>query len=276
MPAFAFTLSAHLRQVNFTSTYVIKRTRGVFTPGFGNRNTYRCTRNSSRVATMATSSSPPDFKNGPVLLAKQGPNGALGDCPFSHYANLALRARGIEFEVALVDLSNKPQWFLDLNEGGSTPTYVDGEMVLKSSGDIVKHADDTGKKGSKLIDEDNEYWKRATEVTAPLFKAFVTYVKSKDEKDRIALDSVVTEINELLASTPGKFVVSDELTEIDINMSPKLHLITVAGKHYLGYEFSASCTKIGEYMKSVYDTEEWKATIYSDEAILSGWSKFFK
>lgn len=219
----------------------------------------------------------PDFKSGPVLLAKAGPNGTLGDCPFSHYANFALRARGVEFSVSVVDLSDKPQWFLDLNENGSTPTYVygGGQSVLKSSGEIVKHADATGTKGTKLIVEDNEHWTRATEVTAPLFKAFVTYVKSKDDKDRIALDAVVLGIDELLKSTPGKFVISDNLCEIDANITPKLHLISVAGKHCLDYAFPGSCAAIGEYMKSIYDTEEWKATIYCDEAIIAGWSKFF-
>lgn len=232
---------------------------------------------SRRATCMSIAVTAPDFTNGPVLLGKAGPNGELGDCPFTQKVNLSLRARGVDFNMALVDLSDKPEWFLDLSDDASTPAYVDEALgkVLTSSDEIVEHADEVGTKGSKLYAEDNEHWDNAFQVISPLFKAFVTYVKSKEKTDKVELDHVISRINAHLCLVPGRFVISDEISALDANLAPKMHHIMVAGKHHLGYDLPWHCAVLREYMENMMSTEEWKATAYPDETTIWGWSKFF-
>eukprot|EP00171_Calliarthron_tuberculosum_P007618 IDg7618t1 len=173
----------------------------------------------------------PDFSTGAVLLAKCGPKGVLGDCPFTQKANMALRVRGVLFDVKLVDLAAKPQWFLDLNEDGSTPTYVDGTCVLTSSDDIVDYADEVGKSGGALHTESNPKWDVAYDVVAPLFSAFVKLMKNKgdDAPFKEQLNNSLAGIDAHLRSVNGRFLISDDLSALDCNLAPKLHHVLVAG-----------------------------------------------
>lgn len=79
-----------------------------------------------------------------VLHVKGFPAGGMGDCSFSMRANLALRFRGVEFEVSYIDVSNKPRWFLGLTEDGRTPLFVDGDKVFGNAERVVEAADKIG------------------------------------------------------------------------------------------------------------------------------------
>lgn len=228
-------------------------------------------------ATMVTL--PPQFNDGPVLIVKQGlEEGQLGDCPFSQKANLALRARGVDFSVFLVSFANKPDWFKDVNANQSTPTYVVGDDYYTSSGDIVELADKIGSKGTKLLDE-NEHWTSATNATKDFFPKFAGYMKSKDpEKEQSFkndLDDVLADINAHLHQVPGRFIVSDNLTAIDCDFAPKMHACILAAKYFKGYTLPFQCSIIKQYMNDIYATDEWKATACTDDIVLWGWSKFF-
>lgn len=226
----------------------------------------------TRVAMAAA----PDFTKGPVLLAKTGPNGVLGDCPFTQKANMALRARGLTFDVALVDLADKPLWFLNLNEDGTAPTYVDGATVLTSSDDIVLYADEKGTKGVKLYDESLAQWDNANDVVAPLFAVFVKLMKNKADDGPFidALTNALLTIDEHLSSCGSRFLVGDHLSALDCNLAPKLQHIMVAGKRYKNYHLPP-VSALKAYMDNVMETPEWKETAATEDVVIWGWSKFF-
>eukprot|EP00960_Hanusia_phi_P030610 748733-Hanusia_phi.AAC.3 len=67
----------------------------------------------------------------PSLDAKRGQqDGILGDCPYTHKAQMAMKAKDLQYEVCLVNLAEKPKWFLELNPKGTVPTYVTGEDLV--------------------------------------------------------------------------------------------------------------------------------------------------
>lgn len=227
-----------------------------------------------RVLSMSAA---PDFSNRSVLLAKQGPSGELGDCPFTQKANLALRFRGVPFDVELVDLSEKPDWFLGLNEDGTTPTFVTERTVITSSDDIVEYADSNGTKGSSLIDEENPRWSTAYDLVAPIFGSFVKLMKGKERLDDLAnaLLSVLSALDNYLSKSKGKFLLGDNISALDCNLAPKLFHIIVAGKHYRDFEVPQNLTALYEYLKNMEATDEWKATACAPDVVVWGWSKFF-
>lgn len=54
---------------------------------------------------------------------------ALGDCPFTQRANLAIKLKGVQATYTLIDLKNKPQWFFKVNPDGTTPVLQFGDQV---------------------------------------------------------------------------------------------------------------------------------------------------
>ncbi|KAI5428379.1 Glutathione S-transferase dhar2, variant 2, partial [Lathyrus oleraceus] len=57
----------------------------------------------------------------------------LGDCPFSQRVQLTLEEKKIAYHTHLIDVSNKPQWFLEVSPEGKVPVVkFDGKWVPDS------------------------------------------------------------------------------------------------------------------------------------------------
>lgn len=81
----------------------------------------------------------------------------LGDCPFTQKAMICLALHGLSFERKFIDLSNKPQSFLDLNKSdsfkliaadswkASCPVLEDRKQNIRifDSSEIVKYLEST-------------------------------------------------------------------------------------------------------------------------------------
>jgi len=64
-------------------------------------------------------------------------------CPFVQRVTGALEAKGIPYEIEYIDLSDKPQWFLDISPNGQVPLLVtDSGTALFESDAIVEYIDD--------------------------------------------------------------------------------------------------------------------------------------
>lgn len=55
-------------------------------------------------------------------------------CPFVQRAVIALKEKGVDFEIAYIDLDSPPAWFLRLSPLGKVPLLlVDGEVLFESA-----------------------------------------------------------------------------------------------------------------------------------------------
>lgn len=229
---------------------------------------------------MALTDAPP-LDEGMILFAKAGPGGdCMGDCPFTQKANLALRFKKADFKVHFIDLSNKPAWFLDLNEEGSTPVFVDGTHAIGESDEIVEYADKIGtEKSLTLTREDDALWDSAFDAVSPIFGGLVRLLRNKDDAQELSLkdtlSSSLVELDGFLAKTEGPFLLGDSVCALDCNLAPKLKHLAVAASHYKGFEIPAQCTNVAKFMTSMYSSDEWQATACTDDVIIWGWSKFF-
>ena len=230
--------------------------------------------------TSVTSERPP-IGEGMILFAKQGPSpNVMGDCPFTQKANLALRYQKASFDVYYIDLANKPDWFLDLNEAGSTPVFVDGSHAIGDSDEIIEHADKIGKQsGLKLNRESDPNWDDAFEAVSPLLGALVRLLKNKDNTKETELKDALTNalknVDAFLGKIDSPYILGDSVSALDCNLAPKLNHIMVAAPHYKSFIFPTECVNVIQYMNNIRSTEEWKATVCTDDVIIWGWSKFF-
>ncbi|MET3390430.1 MULTISPECIES: glutathione S-transferase family protein [Variovorax] len=79
-------------------------------------------------------------------------------CPYVQRAAIALREKNVPFERIVIDLANKPQWFLDISPLGKVPLLKarrpeGGEAVLFESNVICEYLEET-QPGARLHPED--------------------------------------------------------------------------------------------------------------------------
>lgn len=214
----------------------------------------------------------------PKLYVKGGPgNKDLGDCPFSHRATLAFRIKGVRPELVLVDLSNKPAWFLELTPAGSVPVLrtTDGRIITNSA-EIVEHVDETYRDPSLKP----EGWKAALDGTDNIFNEFSKYAKHfKGAANKEELEKAFTEelkkIDALLAKGPGPLLCGAAWSVPDCYLLPRLYHIRAVAQHYMKYTAFSDMPALLRYMEHGFSSAEFKDTSYPEDYILQGWAKYF-
>jgi len=63
-------------------------------------------------------------------------------CPYAQRVRLVLDAKEIPYQTINLNLSSKPQWFLDKNPLGKVPTVLDGEEIFYESLPVADYLDD--------------------------------------------------------------------------------------------------------------------------------------
>jgi len=64
-------------------------------------------------------------------------------CPFVQRAVIVLAEKGVHHERVVIDLADKPAWFLELSPTGKVPVLKVGETVLFESSVICEYLDET-------------------------------------------------------------------------------------------------------------------------------------
>lgn len=63
-------------------------------------------------------------------------------CPYVQRAVIALTEKNVDFEKKLIDLSNKPDWFLEISPTGKVPIFQSEQGVVFESSVIVEYIED--------------------------------------------------------------------------------------------------------------------------------------
>ena len=63
-------------------------------------------------------------------------------CPWVQRAVIAMRVKGVEFDVTYIDLKNKPDWFLEISPHGKVPVLKVDDAVLFESNAISEYLDE--------------------------------------------------------------------------------------------------------------------------------------
>uniref|UniRef100_A0A1D1ZGV3 glutathione transferase n=1 Tax=Anthurium amnicola TaxID=1678845 RepID=A0A1D1ZGV3_9ARAE len=71
------------------------------------------------------------------VKAAVGAPDVLGDCPFSQRVLLTLDEKEIPYQVKLIDVSNKPEWFLEISPEGKVPVINFGDGEWTPDSDVI-------------------------------------------------------------------------------------------------------------------------------------------
>ena len=200
----------------------------------------------------------------------------MGDCPFTQRANLALKVKGVKVTYILIDLSDKPKWYFEVNPSGTAPALQFGERMIGDSYEIVQYLDSSYPTPS-LKPPGNE---EAEKVTGNVFNIFSAWAKNQDRsKDAELEDNFTAElkkVDDFLSKSKGPLLCGDSWSVADCALVPRLYHIKTVSHYYKNYTKFNDLEHLKKYMEYSFATKEFKATDYPTEWVVAGWAKYFQ
>ncbi|GAB2279898.1 Glutathione S-transferase dhar3, chloroplastic [Dionaea muscipula] len=223
---------------------------------------------SRRVLTVCTASN--SASNPLEILVKASvtaPN-KLGDCPFCQRVLLTLEEKQLPYETKLVDLSNKPEWFLEINPDGKVPVIKLDEKWIADSDVITQTLEE------KYPDPPLATPPEKASVGSKIFSSFIGFLKSKDPADGTeqALLSELNSFNDYIKDN-GPFINGKEVSAADLSLGPKLYHLEIALGHYKDWLIPDSLTYLRSYMKVLFSRDSFVKTIAARDDVVVGWAK---
>ncbi|CAL9097392.1 unnamed protein product [Musa acuminata var. zebrina] len=214
---------------------------------------------------MADVASPEPVKV--CVKAAAGAPDVPGDCPFCQRVLLTLEEKNVPYELKLVDLSEKPQWFLEINPEGKVPVidFGDGKWVPDS--DVITAIIEEKYPNPSLVTP-AEY---AT-VGSKILSSFVKFLKSKDPTDgsEQALLDEFHALEEHLKDH-GPFVNGEKISAVDLSLAPKLFHLEVTLAHFKAWSVPENLTCVQNYMKVLFSKDSFIKTSAAKEYMIAGW-----
>ncbi|KAH9327291.1 hypothetical protein KI387_007469, partial [Taxus chinensis] len=191
----------------------------------------------------------------------------LGDCPFTHRVLLTLEEKHIPYNLKMVNLSDKPDWFLQLSPEGKVPLLkIDDKWIPDS--DVI----------TQILEEKYPEPSLATppekaSVGSKLFSAFVGFLKSYDPNDGTeqALLNELRALDEHLKAN-GPFINGEKISAVDLSLAPKLYHLKIVLGHFKKWSIPEELSYVHNYMKALFSRESFLRTQVAEEYVIAGWA----
>ncbi|MCA9546703.1 MAG: glutathione S-transferase family protein [Myxococcales bacterium] len=148
-------------------------------------------------------------------------------CPYVQKAAIALRARGVDYDITYIDLSDKPDWFLAISPYGKVPLLRVGDDVIFESTVINEFIEETTE-GPALLSTDpiqrakeRSWVAYGSDLNLPVYRLMVAEdaaeagSEAKQVRDHMArLESNISE--------EGPWFMGDRFTLADAATAPPL------------------------------------------------------
>jgi len=158
-------------------------------------------------------------------------------CPWVQRSVIAMRAKGVDFDVTYINLRDKPDWFLQISPHGKVPVLkVDDNVALFESNAIAEYLDEMFEPRLHPADPIKRAQNRAWTDFLPNFTAGlngVTYCPSKDVLPD-ALETAKQRLSRLEAAisrergNDGPYFNGDTLSLVDAAYGPFLQRFGIA------------------------------------------------
>ena len=202
------------------------------------------------------------------VKAAVGAPDKLGDCPFSQRVLLTLEEKKVTYEMKLINLSNKPDWFLKISPEGKVPVFNSGDGKWIVDSDVITQVIEEKFPTPSLVTPP-EY----ASVGSKIFPTFVTFLKSKDPND----GSEKALLNELQAleehlKAHGPYINGENVSAADLSLGPKLFHLQVALENFKGWKIPENLTSVHAYTKVLFVRESFVKTKPTKEHLIAGWA----
>ncbi|KAH9612302.1 hypothetical protein KSS87_008801 [Heliosperma pusillum] len=198
----------------------------------------------------------------------------LGDCPFCQRVLLTLEEKHLPYDMKLVDLTNKPEWFTKINPEGKVPVLKVDENWVADSDVITKYLEDKYPNPPLASTPEKSTAYTLVPPGSKVFPAFVGFLKSKEPSDgkEQELLNELNSFNDYLKEN-GPFIGGENICAADLSLGPKLYHMEIALEHYKNWSVPDSLSYVKSYMKSIFSRDSFVKTAASPEDVIAGWAK---
>ncbi|KAK8994936.1 hypothetical protein V6N11_046003 [Hibiscus sabdariffa] len=217
----------------------------------------------------------------------------LGDCPFCQRVLLTMEEKHLPYDMKLVDLANKPDWFLQISPEGKVPVAKLDEKWVPDSDVIAQVLEEkypdpplatSPEKASEYVcvitdlclDVINCFVKsdvlQCLLCGSKIFSTFIGFLKSKDPSDGTeqALLNELSSFNDYIKEN-GPFINGEKVSAADLSLAPKLHHLEIALGHYKKWSVPDTLPHMKSYMKTIFSMESFVKTRASPDDVIAGW-----
>ncbi|CAI9767546.1 unnamed protein product [Fraxinus pennsylvanica] len=190
----------------------------------------------------------------------------LGDCPFCQRVQLTLEEKKVSYKTHLINFSDKPQWFLEVNPEGKVPMIKFDEKWIADSDVIVGIIEE------KYPNPSLSHPPEVSSMGSKIFPSFIKFLKSKDPSDgseQVLLDELKA-LDEHL-KVKGPYVAGENICAIDLSLAPKLYHLEVALGHFKRWTVPESLSYFHNYVKLLFSRESFQKTKAAKEIVIAGW-----
>lgn len=201
------------------------------------------------------------------VKAAAGAPDILGDCPFCQRVLMTLEEKNVPYKTHLINTSDKPQWFLEVNPEGKVPVMKFDDKWIADSDVIVGIIEE------KYPDPSLSAPPEVSSVGSKIFSSFFKFLMSKDPNDgseQVLLDELKALDEHLKAK--GPYVNGENICAVDLSLAPKLYHLVVALGHFKGWNVPESLTHLHNYMKLLFSRESFQKTNVAKEYVIAGWA----
>ena len=212
-----------------------------------------------------------------TLFTKAGPDGtSLGDCPFSHSIQMALKLKGVDYDVVPCTEATKPAW-LTSEVGGQMPCVVHAGVAHVETKQILGWIEQQFPGPSLAVPE--EYV--SVVERSMFFPELAAFTKntdsSKDDDLKLNLQMALTRLRtHLFSLDPGtRFMAGDTPSLLDCELMPKLYVLQNATKHFKGYSLDdlREGDDVRMYYERVSALPPFAQSCYPPDVCIWGWQQ---
>ena len=178
-------------------------------------------------------------------------------CPFVQRVTAILQAKGVDYDIEYIDLSNKPQWFLDISPNGQVPILVtDDDSVLFESDAIVEYLDEVA---GRPISSENPVKKAQDRAWSYLAsKNYLVQCSAQRSPDPETLEERATKLSKAFGKIEARlgeaqYADGDRIGMIDIAWLPLLHRASIIERQS-GYDFLGDFPKVKRWQQNLLAT----------------------
>jgi len=178
-------------------------------------------------------------------------------CPFVQRVTALLEAKNLPYEIEYIDLSNKPDWFLEMSPLGQVPILItDDDRALHESDAIVEYIEETVGKPLFPADPVEKAHERAWSYLAT--KNYLVQCSTQRSPDQVTFAERTARLNKAFATAEkrlgdGLFFRGDKVGMVDIAWLPLLHRAAIVEQR-ADYDFLAEFPKVKAWQQNVLAT----------------------
>ena len=156
-------------------------------------------------------------------------------CPFVQRSVILLKEKDIDFDIAYIDLSEPPEWFLTLSPTGKVPVLEVEGKVLFESAIINEYLDEVNPPSLHPTDPIEKAQNRSwMEFTSPLYMAFfkIMMSKTKEEGAKVVLEAnkQLETLERIKIQTP--WFNGEQFSMVDISVAPLFMRLDFLKQHF--------------------------------------------